>query len=220
MRGAVSEAPSGRRSRAAAATLYVNSAFGDPPGPVRDAAREGWVAIVPQAELDAERIAAATGIVTGNQLDQDALLPLRPALEAFLDAGGRWFFNGHVVRPLLAGLAPFVPMAEAKRADFALCRLAAHPILDGIDLSQLETNRGVAGFYGRGHNPMPEGAVAVIGLRGGRVPVDWVWCRPGGGRIFSHSGNDLGQAGREWDLPRLLHRRILNWTNGGPCLCV
>ena len=220
MSGVANEAsPRRATAAAAAATLYIHSAFGDPPGPVCEAAREGWVEIVDQPALDAARLAAAHGIVTGNQLDQDAFLTLRPAVEAFLDAGGRWFFNGHVARPLVAGLIPFVPMAAPKRVDFDLSRLAPHPILDDLDLSQLETNRGVAGFYGRGHNPMPEGAVAVTGLRGGSVPVDWVWCRPAGGHIFSHAGNDLGEAGREWDLPAMLHRRILDWAKGGPCLC-
>ena len=31
-----------------------------------------------------------------------------------------------------------------------------------------------------------------------KVPVDWVWARPAGGRIFSHAGNDLGALGAEW----------------------
>lgn len=200
-------------------TLYLHSAFGDPPAPVRDAASVGWVEIVPQAELDAERLRNARGLVTGNQLDQNALLLLRAALESFLDAGGRWFFNGHVMRPLIAGLEPYQPIPNPKRPDFDQTRLARHPIFDGIEIAHLETNRGVAGFYGRGANPMPAGAIAVTGLRDGTVPVDWVWCRAGGGRFFSHAGNDLGQAGREWDLPPVLYARIFDWTNGGPCLC-
>ncbi|MCR9193295.1 MAG: hypothetical protein NXH88_01110 [Hyphomonas sp.] len=200
--------------------LYLHCAFGDPPAPVRKTAAAGRIAIIPQAELDAARLAKAHGLVTGNQLDQEALLQLRQALEGFLDAGGRWFFNGHVVRPLIAELEPYQSMRNPKRPDFEQTRLAAHPIFKGIEIAQLETNHGVAGFYGRGANPMPAGAIAVTGLRNGTVPVDWVWHRPGGGRFFSHAGNDLGQAGREWDLPPILYARIFDWTNGGPCLCV
>ena len=200
-------------------TLYIHSAFGDPPAPVRQAAAAGRIEILPQPALTAARLTGAHGLVTGNQLDQDALLPLRPALEDFLDAGGRWFFNGHVVRPLIAGLTPYEPITHPKRPDFHQTRLAPHPIFAGIEIAQLETNRGVAGFYGRGANPMPAGAIAITGLRGGTVPVDWVWCRPGGGRFFSHAGNDLGQAGREWDLPPVLYARIFDWVNDGVCLC-
>ncbi len=199
--------------------LYVHSAFGEPPAPVRDAAEGGKIEIAVQSDLSAERLMMARGIITGNQLDQDAFLTLRPALEAFLDSGGRWFFNGHVMRPLIAGLERYQRMANPCRSDFAQTRLAPHPIFEGIDIAHLETNKGVAGFYGRGANPMPDGARVVTGLRDGTVPVDWVWCRPAGGCFFSHAGNDLGQAGMEWGLPPTLHARIFAWARGGDCLC-
>lgn len=196
--------------------IYVFSGPGAPPDPV---AAHPATRIVPQAGLAAGDLEGAAGLVTGNLLDQDAMLPLRPALEAFLDAGGRWFFNGHLLRPLVGGLEPYRPMQAPRRPDFDQARLAPHPIFEGIEISQLETNRGVAGFYGRGANPMPEGAIAVTGLRGGSVPVDWLWCRPGGGRVFSHAGNDLGQMGLEWGLSPILQSRILDWAAGGACLC-
>ena len=46
-------------------------------------------------------------------------MALRPALERFLDAGGRWFFNGHVMRPLLDGLMPYQAMTEPKRSEIS-----------------------------------------------------------------------------------------------------
>ncbi|MFN4011717.1 MAG: hypothetical protein ACK4K8_17340 [Pannonibacter sp.] len=196
--------------------LVLNSGFAEPPATVRS---HPAVRIVSQASLCVEDLAAAKGFVTGNLLDQNALLAFKPDLEAFLDRGGRWFFNGHIVRPLLDGLGIYQPMIAPKRADFTLHRLSEHPILAGLALEKLETNRGVAGFYGRGANPLPAGAVAVTGLAGGTVPVDWVWPRPRGGRVFSHAGNDLGQMGLEWDLAPLLQTRILDWAAGGPCLC-
>lgn len=196
--------------------LWIQSGFGTPPQAVQDHPR---TQIVAQPDLTPALLASARGLVTGNLLDQNAFLTLRPALESFLDAGGRWFLNGHILRPLVAGLAFYRPMEAPRRADFTQTRLAAHPIFDGIDTEKLETNRGVAGFYGRGANPMPVGACAITALRDGSVPVDWLWPRPGGGRIFSHAGNDLGQMGLEWDLAPLLQRRILDWAAGGDCLC-
>lgn len=76
----------------------------------------------------------------------------------------------------------------------------------------------MAGFYGRGCNPLPEGGIAVNGLGPAKVPVDWVWARPTGGRIFSHAGNDLGSMGLEWNLAGELTRRIIDWVRGGACL--
>lgn len=199
-------------------TIYVKSAYGKASPGIVEAAARGEAVIVEQSDLTAEMLGAHRGLITGQQLDQDAMLRLKPALEAFLDRGGRWFFNGHMVRPLVDGMAQYRSIAEPKRADFDLSAVNPHPIHDGIDLNKLETNRGVAGFYGRGCNPLPEGAVAVNGLGAARVPVDWVWARPKGGRIFSHSGNDLAGMGLEWGLAPELSARILAWTNGGPCL--
>lgn len=197
-------------------TIYVKSAYGKASPGIVEAAR-GEAVIVEQSDLTAEMLGAHDGLITGQQLDQDAMLALKPALEAFLDRGGRWFFNGHMVRPLVDGMAQYRPIAEPKRADFDLAAINAHPIYDGIDLTKLETNKGVAGFYGRGCNPLPEGAVAVNGLGAARVPVDWVWARSKGGRIFSHSGNDLAGMGLEWGLAPELSARILAWANGGLC---
>lgn len=199
-------------------TLYLKSSYDGPSATVQTAALRGEVTIVEQHRLTAEILLAHQGLVTGQQLDQDAMLQLKPALEAFLDQGGRWFFNGHVVRPLVNGLRQYQPIAQPRRASFDLTTVNPHPLFDRLDLKQLETNKGVAGFYGRGCNPMPDGAVAINGLGASQVPVDWVWARPGGGRILSHSGNDLGSMGLEWGLAPELTSRILAWTNGGACL--
>jgi len=198
-------------------TIYLKSAYGDVSPGIAAAAARGEATIVEQADLTPAILEAHSGLITGQQLDQDAMLALKPAIEAFLDRGGRWFFNGHVVRPLVDGLLQYRPIAAPKRPDFDLTSVNPHPLFDGIDLKKLETNKGVAGFYGRGCNPLPEGAVAVNGLGAAKVPVDWVWARPRGGRMFSHSGNDLGSMGLEWGLASELVARILAWTNGGSC---
>lgn len=198
-------------------TIYLKSAYDAPSEAVLAAAAEGLVTIVGQPELTADMLLAHEGLITGNQLDQNAMLALKDGLAAFLNAGGRWFFNGHMLRPLVDGMAQYRPIEAPKRADFNLSSVNPHPLFSGIELSKLETNKGVAGFYGRGCNPMPEGAVAVNGLGPANVPVDWVWARPEGGRIFSHAGNDLGSIGLEWDLAGELMRRIIGWTQGGAC---
>lgn len=198
--------------------IYLKSAYDAPSETLMKAAAEGAIEIVEQTDLTHARLLASRGLVTGNQLDQNAMLAMRDTLAAFLDAGGRWFLNGHIVRPLLDGMAQYRPIDTPRRSDFALTSVNSHSIFAGIDLKQIETNKGVAGFYGRGCNPLPMGAVAVNGLGEAQVPVDWVWARPGGGRVFSHAGNDLGAMGQDWGLSPELTRRILDWTAGGACL--
>lgn len=197
--------------------LLVWPGLGDPPPVVVDSERQGRVTVRPR--LDAADLQHHQGLVTGQMFDQDAAFELKGALAAFLNREGRWFFNGHMIRPLVDGMAPYRPLPRPRRADFDLTPLAPHPVFAGIDMSSLVANRGVAGFYGRGANPPPEGAVVITGLGPARVPVDWVWLRPGGGRVFSHAGNDLGQAGREHGLSPVLWARTIEWAAGGPCLC-
>lgn len=198
--------------------LYLKSAYGEPSATIRAAAAEGRVTIVEQSELTADLLSQHRGLITGNQLDQNAMLPLKDALAAFLSSGGRWFFNGHMLRPLVDGVEQYRPIANPRRADFDLAAVNPHPIFAGIDLKQLETNKGVAGFYGRGCNPLPSGAIAVNGLGPALVPVDWVLPFSGGGGLFSHSGNDLASMGIEWKLPPELTRRVLDWAGGGACV--
>src|SRR5690606_14165874 len=147
-------------------------------------------------------------------LDQPGFLAWSEAVQALLKRGGRWFFNGHIMREFIPRPSRFVPIVRAKRADLVLTRLNNHPIFEGIEQKNFEENKGVAGFYGRGHNPMPEGALAINGVSASNFPIDWVWDVPGGGKFFSHAGNDIG-VGMGGSGPTSPHEvvapRILAW---------
>lgn len=197
--------------------IWLQSGFGDPPEPVRNAARTGRVTVLTQAELTGPALDTHRGLITGLLLDQDAMMALRPVLARFLDRGGRWVFNGHLMRPLVEGLFPYQPVTAPRRADFNLRPQVIHPIFEGVDLKQLETNKGVAGFYGRGANPPPPGAV-VLNTLGQGVAVDWVWHRPSGGAIFSHAGNDLAQIATLHGFGPRIWANLIDWADGGPCV--
>ncbi|MEM8822758.1 MAG: hypothetical protein AAGF30_04025 [Pseudomonadota bacterium] len=197
--------------------IWLRSAFAEPPELVRAAERTGQAEVVEEADLTSEVLAGHRGLITGGQLDQDRALTWAPALRDWLETGGRWLFNGHMVRPILPVAHPYIPMPSQRRADFVQTRLAPHPILEGMDPALLEANRGVAGFYGRGHNPLPPGALPITGLGADRVPVDWHW-EIGEGAVFSHAGNDLWGAGLEHGLGPVLLQRALAWAAGAlPC---
>lgn len=197
--------------------IWLQSGHAAPPEQVRDAAQAGRVTILDQADLTLAALMAHRGLITGMLFDQNAAMALRPALTRFLDAGGRWVFNGHLVRPLIEGMGPYRPIPHPKRADLVLTAQVAHPVFDGIDLSELEANNGVAGFYGRGSNPPPAGAV-VLNTLGDGIPVDWVWHRPGGGAILCHAGNDLAQIATMHGLGAPIWAGLIDWAAGGPCV--
>lgn len=149
-------------------------------------------------------------------LDQRYFGGLTAQIEAFLGQDGTLVFNGHVAWPMLPEFNTFVPLPHIDLQHLQLYRLDPHPAFDGVDMQDLIYRRGVAGFYARGHNPPPEGAAAVIGLGPQRVPCDWVYQRPAGGRIFMHAGNDLWMyAGSDCSAARIVPQ-LCDWAATHP----
>ncbi|QRM33025.1 hypothetical protein [Microvirga sp. VF16] len=171
--------------------LLIRSHFGEPPKRVRELIAEGRVITRNEWEVEPGHIREASGVLTTMHLDQIRALGWRDAFEVLLNAGGRVGINGHVARPFIVGLESYVPLPHQSLADLRFDVLAPHSIFAGIDRLEWRTSKGVAGFYGRGHNPMPEGGIALTGIGPGHRPIDWVWHRSGGGVVFSHAGNDL-----------------------------
>lgn len=176
---------------------------------------EGTVVAVRQDRLTNEEIGQAGGLITCVSVDQVDLMERRNAIARMLDAGGRMAINGHVLRAYVEGLAPFVPLKAPRRADYVLTRLNDHPVFEGITAGQLEANRGVAGFYGRGYNPPPAGATPLTGLGPENLPIDWIWQRPQGGALFMHAGNDLWGVGDDSGVKRLIAERLVRWCLEG-----
>ena len=193
--------------------LYIHSHYGMTEPLVGRAVAEGKVRLVRERELTARHFAEASGLITTIHLDQIGFLHHAASVQALLDRGGRWVFNGHMLRPVVPGLGAYVPLATPRRADYALTRLAEHPVFAGIDQKTLEENRGVAGFYGRGHNPLPPGATPINGLGPDHLPIDWDWALPGGGHILSHAGNEFWSSGDDDATKQLLADRAVAWAS-------
>ena len=171
---------------------------------------------VPHYELHEVALGRYAALLLPAHLDQRYFGEIRPHIEAFLDGGGTLVFNGHVARPMLPELETFVPLARVDLAHLEVHRLVPHPVFDGVDMTDLTFRRGVAGFYARGHNPPPAGAVALLGLGPDRVPCDWVYERPAGGRILMHAGNDLWMyAGADTSAARIVPQ-LCAWASGRP----
>lgn len=201
-------------TRLAGSLLLIHSHYGEPPDLFSLALKRNDALIVRERDLIPAHIEQARGIITTSHLDQHGFFAYRQQLFDFMARGGRWFFNGHILRPFLPGLVNYIAIPKARRADLVLTRLNEHPIFEGIDQTCFEENRGVAGFYGRGHNPLPPGALAVNGIGPLKQPIDWDWTLPGAGRMFSHAGNDIGVINGPNPNHALIAPRIIAWTMG------
>lgn len=146
---------------------------------------------VPQYEADSLDWSGYTGLILTMHSDQHHLMALSDKFNDYLDQGGNVFFNGHVVQPFLPELTPFYPLEKRSKEELVIHREIEHPAFAGIDSDFLTFRKGVAGFYGRGTNPPPPGAVVINSVGFSHAAVDWVSTRASGGSLFVHSGNDL-----------------------------
>jgi len=147
-------------------------------------------------------------------LDQRYFGTLSTKVSDWLDRGGTLVFNGHVAWPMLPEFNAFVALEKRNLENLQIHRIADHPVFAGVDMADLTYRRGVAGFYARGCNPPPPSAVPVLGVGPDRVPCDWVYERPGGGRIFMHAGNDLWMYASDKTSARRIVPQLMDWVLG------
>jgi hypothetical protein len=195
--------------------IYIESDDGPPAEPLRPLLRSGRLQLLRQTDLRQADLDAASGLIATTYLDQIDFMSRKTELAAFLAKGRRMVFNGHVLLPFVDGLQPFRRLASQRRNDLLLQRLTPHPVFAGITAESQQTQKGVAGFYGRGHNPPPPGAVPLTGIGPGKLPIDWEWVMPGGGRLFVHSGNDIWGTSDDAGINALIASRLVDWVTGG-----
>ncbi len=195
--------------------VLIVSDDGPPAAPFLPAIEMGHLSVRRQIDFSEEDLRSTCGLITTGALDQVEFATRRAAIEDFLAEGGRIVFNGHLLRPFIAAQEPYVPLPSQRRADLELQRLAPHPVFAGIPASAQQTQRGVAGFYGRGHNPMLRGARALTGIGPDRRPVDWEWLLPSGGGIFVHAGNDIWGTSDDPLVDALVAERLVAWSLTG-----
>ncbi len=165
--------------------------------------------------LTAADILHAKAILVPAHVDQRALATHATSLMHFLDGGGTLVFNGHLVYPVLPGLASFCPARGRGRADLMVERVAPHPVFDGVNVDDLSLRRGVAGFYARGANPPPAGARVLPRLTADGSPIDWIWRRPQGGQILMHSGNTMWMYVDDDTSAARIGPQLLRWLDAG-----
>jgi hypothetical protein len=139
-------------------------------------------------------------IVTPN-VDQEYLVRQRWMIRSYLDGGGVLIFGGHLHRDWLPGASAFIPLANRSMAGYRVAEIADHPIFRGKGPDELTFRRGVAGFFARGHHPLPPGAEVLTRLAGGE-PATYLDRVSTAGTIVVQATSDLlsycGEALLDW----------------------
>lgn len=185
---------------------------GDAPSPFQAHIDAGQIREVREWDITETDFETAPAVLTTMHLDQIRAQSWQPYFSRLLARGGRIALSGHIMRPFLDGLSPYIAAERPGRGGLVLTVLAEHPIFSGIDRIACGSRRGVAGFYGRGHNPMPPGAVALTGLGPTHAPIDWIWDTLEGGSVFSHAGNDLWGVSEDNETTARLISNLVAWA--------
>ncbi|MGH3811290.1 MAG: hypothetical protein ACRDUV_02385, partial [Pseudonocardiaceae bacterium] len=161
------------------------------------------------AETD---LSAYAGLIVSAMADQEHLARHRDVIRDYLDAGGVVVFGGHLHRDWLPGAAPFVPLAPPSLRGYRVAEIAEHPVFDGVEADDLTFRRGVAGFFARGHHPVPDGAEVLVRLAGGE-PATYVDRVTTGGTILVQASCDLlGYAASAGDTAQRIPEQLLDWV--------
>lgn len=157
-------------------------------------------------------LTAYAALIVPAMADQEHLAWHRAAIRHYLDAGGVVVFGGHLHRDWLPGAAAFVPLAEPSLRAYRVAEIADHPVFDGVEADDLTFRRGVAGFFARGHHPVPDGAEVLVQLAGGE-PATYVDRVSTGGTILVQASCDLlGYAGSAGSTAQRIPEQLLAWV--------
>ncbi|MFD1136582.1 phosphate starvation-inducible protein PhoH [Paenibacillus urinalis] len=122
-------------------------------------------------------------------IDQELMLRHKGKIKSFLDQGNILLFCGHLFRHWIPGASMFVPKTIHNHLDYTVTVLP-HPIFEGVLSDDITYNKGVAGFFARGHHPLPEGAEVLLTLPEGE-PITYIDRNSSQGTIIVHAGRNL-----------------------------
>lgn len=160
--------------------------------------------------LGSSELARYAVLIITPTVDQEHLARHRNVIRDFLERGGVVIFGGHLHRDWLPGASPFVPLTERSLATYQVVEVADHPIFRGVQPNELTFRRGVAGFFARGHHPVPDGAQVLTRLAGGE-PATYLDRVSTAGTILVQASSDLlgycGEALLDWAIAESARRR-------------
>ncbi|NWL89198.1 phosphate starvation-inducible protein PhoH [Paenibacillus sp. 79R4] len=140
---------------------------------------------LPDYDLSAHKF-----LVIDNYVDQELMNQHSGLIGEFLDQGKILVFSGNLFLPWLPGGSLFVPKTIRDHQDYTVTLTGLHSIFEGVNPDDLTYNKGVSGFFARGHHPIPPHAEVLLTLPGGE-PITYIDRHSTKGTILVHSGNNL-----------------------------
>uniref|UniRef100_UPI00406CB447 phosphate starvation-inducible protein PhoH n=1 Tax=Metasolibacillus sp. FSL K6-0083 TaxID=2921416 RepID=UPI00406CB447 len=150
--------------------------------------------VIDMYDLSNVELASYKCMVILGFVDQDFLLEQKQIIADFLVEKKIVCFFGNLVTNWLPGQQPFIAKEIRNHWDYDISIAKQHPIFEGVTEEDMTINRGVKGFFARGHHPAPVDAEVLLTLPDGE-PVTFIDRSSTNGTIFVHAGNNLFASG-------------------------
>lgn len=148
-------------------------------------------------------------LIIDEYVDQELMFQYKDKVAAFLDAGNVLFFAGHLFKQWIPGANLFVPKPIASHLDYEV-KLIGHPVFAGVKSEDITYSKGVAGFFCRGHHPLPKGAEVMLELAG-NIPITYTDRVSSKGAIIVHAGRNLLSKGRADNSSSKIKPQLMVW---------
>lgn len=179
-------------SRTAAADfLLLDSGASFSEQSVRDGQSDPNTKVLDQYDLPTYDLSGAGHkfLIIDEFIDQELMVDHKDRIQAFLDQGNILYFAGHLFKRWIPGASLFVPKVIHHYLDYKVTVLE-HPIFEGVLSDDITYTKGVAGFFSRGHHPIPEEAEVLLRLAG-EEPITYIDRKSSQGTIIVHAGRNL-----------------------------
>ena len=150
-------------------------------------------------------------LVIQGLIDQKFLFKHKDIIREFLDDKKILVFSGNLYLDWLPGGSSFIPKTIQNYKDYEVSVDHYHPIFAGVEEDDMTYNKGVSGFFARGHHPIPEGAEVLLTLPGGE-PITYIDRNSTKGTILVHVGNDLFGSMNARGTKKRIGPQLMQWV--------
>lgn len=148
------------------------------------------ISVIDEYELESTDLSDYNTLLVTYFADQEYLYKHKQIIENFLNEGKVVVFCGHLFRQWLPGCSLFMPKKLNSYKDYLVETIPGAPLFDGVEIDDMVSNKGVAGFFARGYYYAPENAEVCLTFTDGKV-ISYIDRHTTNGTIIVHGGQNL-----------------------------
>lgn len=159
-------------------------------GAEEDKKIDDYISVIDEYEFESTDLYNYNVLLIDYFLDQEYLYKNKKIIENFLSEGKVVVFCGHLFRQWLPGCSLFMPKKINGYKDYLVQAVPGAPLFDGVEIDDMVSNKGVAGFFARGYYYAPENAEVCLTFTDGKV-ISYIDRHTTNGTIIVHGGRNI-----------------------------